>query len=455
MFDEMGDLERALEWLRPLILGSSTWDYCVLWKLGDDPSRFIEWLGCCCNGGGNQQIRTKMMKREQNVSIPLCRDAICIHPEKTKACEALSRLPTFLSLYSEIHGEVVISGQPRWRNIAKTLDSHSSNEDSIGTQVLIPVVGGLVELFSAKLIPEDERMIEFVKAQFNSYPEVETMSTSTISFDGQSINHFLDKSTNSCISSLNQPELLRWPQPLTQIAPHYSHANFDGSSTGSFASDEHTSPDSNPCSVSQSIPLNLHSSCRKDQVDARGTPESGQKLGREPCKSKNLFTERKRRNKIKDGLFTLRSLVPNITKMDRAAILGDAIDYILELQNQIKEFEEELKDIENEDYNKNAAELKVSQSDGRIGERPKLEVQVEVNQIATGYFLLSINCQQNPGVFTKMLVALGSLGLHMNDVKDANVTTCDGKIWIKLTLQTSREEIQEEDLRDSLTRATA
>ena len=36
----MGGLERAMECLRPLV-EKKTWDYCVVWKLGDDPSRYI------------------------------------------------------------------------------------------------------------------------------------------------------------------------------------------------------------------------------------------------------------------------------------------------------------------------------------------------------------------------------------------------------------------------------
>ncbi|XP_022897373.1 transcription factor bHLH10-like [Olea europaea var. sylvestris] len=53
--------------------------------------------------------------------------------------------------------------------------------------------------------------------------------------------------------------------------------------------------------------------------------------------TKHLTTERHKRVLLNDKFMALRSLVPNSTKKDRASVVGDAIEYINELQRTVNE----------------------------------------------------------------------------------------------------------------------
>ncbi|KAK4756166.1 hypothetical protein SAY87_006293 [Trapa incisa] len=62
--------------------------------------------------------------------------------------------------------------------------------------------------------------------------------------------------------------------------------------------------------------------------------------------SKNIVSERNRRKKLNERLFALRAVVPNISKMDKASIIKDAIDYIQELHEQERRIQAEIVELE-------------------------------------------------------------------------------------------------------------
>ncbi|MQL79788.1 hypothetical protein Taro_012241 [Colocasia esculenta] len=85
---------------------------------------------------------------------------------------------------------------------------------------------------------------------------------------------------------------------------------------------------------------------RDDEED--GEYSSGTAAAPRPARdrARTLVSERKRRGRMKEKLYELRSLVPNITKMDKSSIIGDAILYVRDLQRQARSLTEEISMLE-------------------------------------------------------------------------------------------------------------
>ncbi|VAH70946.1 unnamed protein product [Triticum turgidum subsp. durum] len=82
----------------------------------------------------------------------------------------------------------------------------------------------------------------------------------------------------------------------------------------------------------------LDSSCYNDPTSS---PD-----GASTRASKNIVEERDRRRRLNEKLYAIRGVVPNITKMDKASIIQDAVAYIEELQEQERRILAEVSDLE-------------------------------------------------------------------------------------------------------------
>ncbi|XP_020597890.1 transcription factor MYC4-like [Phalaenopsis equestris] len=64
----------------------------------------------------------------------------------------------------------------------------------------------------------------------------------------------------------------------------------------------------------------------------------------------HVEAERQRREKLNSRFYALRSVVPNVSKMDKASLLADAVSYIKELRGKVEELEREGKKVKKEGF---------------------------------------------------------------------------------------------------------
>ncbi|KAI3722714.1 hypothetical protein L2E82_33756 [Cichorium intybus] len=137
----------------------------------------------------------------------------------------------------------------------------------------------------------------------------------------------------------------------------------------------------------------------------------------------HMLAERKRREKLARRFISLSALLPDVKKMDKAAVLEDASNYIRELQSRVKELEGssdfKAKNIQSTTY---AKRLKLSRSNDHsssssdeenFGEfrspcNPEIEVKVSGSNV-----LVRIYCQKNYISSVKLLNVMEKLGLSI------------------------------------------
>ncbi|CAM6040979.1 unnamed protein product [Sphagnum compactum] len=185
-------------------------------------------------------------------------------------------------------GQALATGQPVWLMEANKASNQSCTRAQLATTLLcVPTGSGVVELGSSDLIDENWHVVQNIKKLFDET----AWGLSDIPADS-SMQSELD-----CIES----------------------------------EAEVTFKDSAECSLSIG-------------------PRPPRKRGRKPANDReeplnHVQAERQRREKLNQRFYALRSVVPNVSKMDKASLLGDAITYIQELQHKLQEAESQLKEL--------------------------------------------------------------------------------------------------------------
>lgn len=339
------------------ILEGSDWNYSIFWQVSNSKSgkSALIWGDGHHKESKETQVDVHENARKRRVLQKL--HSCFKGPEKGAKMDSVSDVEMFY-LTSMFYifpfdkpsspSQSFNTSRSVWVSDSKSCEEHYQSRSLLAksarfqTLVFIPLKRGVLEIGSFKSIPEDQNFIAMTKTLFNGcHPK------GLPKIFGQELS--LGGGQKSGPISINF-------SPKVEEDVDFGGESFEiPSRNGNFGGNSSHRIDDNEGKLFPHNVINgvLNSQSIQSALDLSNqdslTDRKPRKRGRKPANGReeplnHVEAERQRREKLNQRFYALRAVVPNISKMDKASLLGDAISYITDLQTKIRMMETE-KDV--------------------------------------------------------------------------------------------------------------
>ncbi|XP_054801736.1 basic helix-loop-helix protein A [Prosopis cineraria] len=148
-----------------------------------------------------------------------------------------------------------------------------------------------------------------------------------------------------CITYSSQSAFAKWSTRADHHHHHHLHVSADGTSQWLLKYILFTVPFLHAKYQDDNSPTPRDGNDPVTRLRGKGTPQ-------DELSANHVLAERRRREKLNERFIILRSLVPFVTKMDKASILGDTIEYVKQLRKKIQDLEARNRQMEVEQQSK-------------------------------------------------------------------------------------------------------
>ncbi|KAJ0453875.1 putative transcription factor bHLH family [Helianthus annuus] len=346
------------------ILNGSDWSYAVFWQVSNSKSgkSALIWGDGHCKESKQSEARKES---DDNVrkKIVLQKLHSCFKGSEEQNVQLKMDFVSDLDMFyrttmyylfpfdkSSSPSQAFNTSRSVWVSDAKSCEEEYQSRSLLAklarlqTLVLVPVKKGVLEIGSFKSIPEDPSFVTMVKSLLNGcHPKVlPKIFGQDLSLGGANQDLSLGGAKSGAFSINFSPKDADALDFGGQTYKIRSNQAFGGNSSNGHRTDSQTNDVIGGILNSQAM-MSDFDQCNQD---SSLTDRKPRKRGRKPADGReeplnHVEAERQRREKLNQRFYALRAVVPNISKMDKASLLGDAISYITDLQSKIRILEAE------------------------------------------------------------------------------------------------------------------